>query len=48
MGESEKDTGEKSKSSKLKGGLSKIGKLKRVIPNKAKKSEETEELEEEE
>ncbi len=48
MGKSEKDTGEKSKSLKLKGGLSKIGKLKRVIPNKSKKSEETEELEEEE
>jgi len=38
----------KSKKSKLKGGLGKIGKLKRVIPSRGKKTEETKSAETEE
>jgi len=44
--EEESETEEKkSKFSKLKGGLSKIGKLKKAIPRRGKKKEETEESE---
>lgn len=46
--ESEEPKEKKSKISKLKGGFSKIGKLKNVIPHKKKESEETEESKPEE
>jgi len=47
--EKETETSEKkSKFSKLKGGLGKIGKLKKAIPHRGKKKEETEESEAEE